>query len=395
MSDTFREKEVRIGEETIILKRRPIDQIFEFGSQPYIIGGTSGAGKTKLSMHLIYRYARECTKIFYVSSTKAKSFAATDDDINLIPKIFRRTPSYEEIYGIWHDIKEEFTAFASATEDYERILLKLFDDDKDTARNTIKYIKEKCNEVYKDRKRAYKDEGRNEDEIEFCAKRDENAMRCSALSILVADAVKQKGNQSLSEKELLIVNSIGSAKPKILLILDDVTAEMEALKVNGTRMVKYDGRPYKVSQAYNLLITDILTRGRHYNCLIALFLHDLRVVQTEQIKNLIIFDSATSQAYQLLKKVPTSFKRMLQIVTPIVFNGEYKYYFVFGRPNDNDICVGKADLFSGPIEFSPVNKALVKAYEEIARLNKEDNVVSNNTDDSDSDDSSDSDDDSD
>ena len=378
MSDNvFREKEVQVGEDTIILKKLPIDQIFQFGSQPYIITGTSGAGKTKLSMHLIYRYARECTKVFYVSSTKSSSFNSTDDDINLIPKVFRRSPSYDEIYGIWHDILEEYKAISASPEDYEQTLSKIYGDEKEKARMTIKYIREKCLEVYKEQKKAYLDAGREDDDAEKCARRDENAMRCSALSILLIDGVNQKGNQMLSEKELLMVNSLVSKKPKTLLILDDVTAEMEALKANGGRMVKYDGKPYKINQAYDLLITDILTRGRHYNCLIAIFLHDIKVVKPEQIKNIIVFDSGSAQQLQLLRKIPKQFLKILAMITPVVFNGEYKYYFIYGKPNENEVCVGKADLFTGPIEFSPANKALIKAYEEIARLNKEDDVEDN------------------
>lgn len=376
MSDIFREREIQVGEETVVLKKMPIDYIFHFDSQPYIIGGTSGAGKTKLSLHLMYRYASECTKIFYVSSTKASSFNSGDDDINLIPRVFRRSPSYEELYGIWHDIKEENAAIASSASEYEATLLKIFADDKEKARSSIKYIHERCAMLYKEHKKKYLDEGRDEDESEKSARRDENAMLCSALAVLVVDGIKQNGNQMLSEKELLLANSLISKKPKTLLILDDVTAEMEALKTNGSKMVKYEGKTYKINQAYELMITDILTRGRHFNCLIALFLHDIKVIKPEQIKNLIIFDAATAQAVQLLRKIPKQFQRVISTVAPIVFNGEYKYYFIYGKPNDNEVCVGKADLFSGPINFSPANKALIKAYEEISRLSKTDNAES-------------------
>ena len=370
----FREKEVQIGEKTIILKKMPIDYIFQFGSQPYIITGTSGAGKTKLSMHLIYRYARECTKVFYVSSTKASSFNATDDDINLIPKVFRRSPSYDEIYGIWHDILEEYKAISASPEEYEQILVKIFGEERDKAKSTIKYISDKCSELYKDQKKKYLETSKDEEESEKYARRDENAMKCSCLSILLVDAIKQKGNQMLSEKELLTVNSLVSKKPKILLILDDVTAEMEGLKSSASRMVKYEGKAYRINQAYDLLITDILTRGRHYNCLIAIFLHDIKVVKPEQIKNIVVFDSGSAQQLQLLKKISKDFLRTLSMVSPIVFNGEYKYYFIYGKPMENEVCVGKADLFSGSIEFSPANKALIKAYDEVARLNKDDEV---------------------
>ena len=375
MSDNiFREKEIQVDETTVILKKMPIDYIFQFGSQPYIITGTSGAGKTKLSMHLLYRYAKECTKVFYVSSTKSSSFNATDDDINRIPKVFRRSPSYDEIYGIWHDILEEYKAVNASIEDYEQVLLKIYGDEKEKAKSTIKYIREKCSEVYKEQKKIYTTQGQEEGDAERNARRDENAMKCSSLSILIVDGITQKGNQMLSEKELLTVNSLVSKKPKTLLILDDVTAEMEGLKSNGSRMVKYDGKPYKINVAYDLLITDILTRGRHYNCLIAIFLHDIKVVKPEQIKNVIVFDSASAQQIQLLRKIPKQFLKTLSMITPAVFNGEYKYYFIYGRPTENEVCVGKADLFSGPIEFSPANKALMHAYEEIARLNKEDDI---------------------
>lgn len=369
----FREVEIQVEDKTLVLKQEPIDNIFQFNSQPYVILGTSGSGKTKLSMHLIYRYAEECTKIFYVSSTKASSFNVVDDDINRIPRVFRRTPSYEDIYGIWHDIVEEDTALQVSAGNYEAILSKILGD---KGKAAVKYVQEKCLEVYKEQKERYLKRGDDQDTAEKNAKRDETAMKCSALSILLVDAVNQKGNQMLSEKELLIVDSLISAKPQTLLILDDVTAEMEALKANATKMVKWQGTQYKVARAYELLITDILTRGRHYNCLIAIFLHDLSVIKAGQINNIVIFDQASAQSVQLYQKIPKPFKKTLKIVSDIVFSGEYKYYFVYGQPNNNYVCVGKADLQSGSIEFSPANKSLIKVYDEILRLNDEDEIES-------------------
>ena len=376
----FREVEIQVEDKTLVLKQEPIDNIFQFNVQPYVILGTSGSGKTKLSMHLIYRYAEECTKIFYVSSTKASSFNVVDDDINRIPRVFRRTPSYEDIYGIWHDIVEEDTALQVSAGNYEAILSKILGD---KGKAAVKHVQEKCLEVYKEQKERYLKRGDDSDTAEKNAKRDETAMKCSALSILLVDAVNQKGNQMLSEKELLIVDSLISARPQTLLILDDVTAEMEALKANATKMVKWQGTQYKVARAYELLITDILTRGRHYNCLIAIFLHDLSVIKAGQINNIVIFDQASAQSVQLYQKIPKPFKKTLKIVSDIVFSGEYKYYFVYGQPNNNYVCVGKADLQSGSIEFSPANKSLIKVYDEILRLNDEDEIESGDEEDED------------
>ena len=367
----FRETEIQVEDKTIVLKQEPIDSIFKFGSQPYIILGTSGSGKTKLSMHLIYRYAEECTKIFYVSSTKASSFDMANDDINCIPRVFRRTPSYKDIYGIWKDIIEEDKALKASIEEQEAILSKLMGN---SGKASAKLLKEKCVEVYNEQKQKYIARGDSKEDAEKSAKRDEYAMLCSALSILIVDAVNQKGNKTLSEKELLIVDSLVSAKPQTLLILDDVTAEMEALKSNRTKQVMWDGKQFPISTAYDLMLTDILTRGRHYNCLIAIFVHDINVIKTGQINNLVVFDQASAQSLRLYRKIPKTFLNTLSVASNTVFNGEYKYYFIYGRPNDNYICVGKADLQSGEIDLSPANKALVKAYDEILRLNDEDDV---------------------
>lgn len=390
MSDAiFREREVQVGDETILLRKQPIDKIFQFGSQPYVIIGISGSGKTTLSLHLIYRYARECTKLYYVSATTAKSFDSTNDAINKIPACFRRQPTFESINAIWDDIIEENKATSASAEEYEQLILKLWGDNKDAARSTIKYIKSKCDEVYTQQLAYYKRRGESEDTAQKNANRDQHAMRCSCLSLLVADSVSQKGNAMLSEHELLVVNSLISKKPKTLLILDDVTAELENMKLTNSRLVKYQGRSIKVNTAYELLITDILTRGRHYNCLIALFIHDINVIKKSQIQNIIVFDSMAAQTLQLSRTISRRFLNALTAISPILFTSEFEHYFIYGKLQENQICVGKADLCSGTIELSSGNRALVKAYEEIAKLNENDEVPDDDYDVKDSDNDSD------
>ena len=368
----FRETEVQVDDKTITLKQEPIDSIFQFGSQPYVILGISGAGKTTLSLHLIHRYAPECTKVFYVSATDADSFSAENDSINRIPKVFRRTPSYEDLYGIWNDIVEENKAIKAPEEAYERILSKIHGE---KGKISAKYIKEKCTELYTEQRQKYIAMGRSQIEAEKSARIDENAMRCSALSTLLVDGIKQNGNKMLTENELLIVDTLISKPPKTLFILDDVTAELESLKANNTKFVKFQGKSYKISQAYDLLITQILTAGRHYNCIIAAFLHDVSVMnKVGQINNIIVFDQSSAQTLNLYRKIPKPFLKTLKPVSDIVFNGGYKYYFIYSRPNENYVCVGKADIVVDDFEFSPVNKALIKAHEEISKMNADDDV---------------------
>ena len=380
-STIFRDKDITIGPgKHFILKKKSVEDIFKFDSPPYIILGQSGCGKTKLSMHLMYRYAKECTKIFYVSSTKGTSFDSTgDDDINVVPKVFRRSPTFESLYGIWRDIISEKDAFNASPEEFEHILKQIWANEKEDIKSDIKLVNDECTRVYQSSLQMYKGKGIESGEADKQAKRDSNAIKCSMLAMMVIDSVKQKGSKGLTEKEMIIVNSIVSRRPKTLLILDDVTTEMESMKTARGKMVQYNGASTSVDRAYTQLLIDILTRARHHWCMVAIFLHSIDSLPKSLIRNLIIFDNSGIAKIRASRMFANDVKNVFGSIAQEVFVPDYKYFFIAADVQDNRYCVGKADLFSGPIELSPINQELVKAYDAVIKSGTDEDAESSDS----------------
>jgi hypothetical protein len=107
----FRDTTVLFDNESLVLSKKPINEIFKFGQAPYIICGTTNSGKTTLALDIFQNYSEECTKMFYVTKSEENLIQkGHSGDISVIPRAFRRQPKYEIIYGIWKDIQEEIEA---------------------------------------------------------------------------------------------------------------------------------------------------------------------------------------------------------------------------------------------------------------------------------------------
>ena len=373
----FREKEIAVGNRMISIKKKDITEIFQFGQPPYIIVGTTGSGKTKLSIALLYLYAKECTRIIYVSETKSSSFEIGENsDVAKIPKVFRRTATFESLNGIWNDIKNEHDAHLFNEQDYVRILKTLWVDEPDKINKDLQTLQQEFSKQLKEITAKYTSSGISAEEANSKASVDLTALRCDVLSKMILNSVEQKpkNTEKLTEKEMRVVSSIISPMPKSLIILDDVSAEMDKMQASSGRNVRFNGETLSVSKAYNALITDILTKGRHYNAIICLFLHSLDAIQKEKISNLVIFDQAAASKILLSKSIPKSVQQSLGAIIPVLFNGDYKYHFLYANTQDNDFCVGKADLYSGSIPISKINLRLAQAYEEIEKLTDSENV---------------------
>lgn len=377
MSTVFREKEIAIGNRFLSLKKKDISEIFKFKQPPYIIIGTTGSGKTKLSIALMYLYAKECTRIIYVSETKNSSFELGENsDVAKIPKVFRRSATFESLNGIWNDVKNEEEAHLFNEPDYIRILKILWSDESEKINRDIQTLQTEFSKQMKELTAKYMSDGLSNEEATKKASVDLTALRCDVLAKMILNAVEQKpkNTEKLTEKEMRIVSSIISPAPKSLIILDDVSAEMDKMQASSSRNVRFNGETLSVSKAYNALITDILTKGRHYNVIVCLFLHSLDAIQKEKISNLIIFDQAAASKITLSKSISRSVNQTLTAIIPVLFNGDYKYHFLYINTQDNtDFCVGKADLYTGAIPLSKINLRLVQAYEEIEKLTDSEN----------------------
>ena len=357
----FRKQEILAKDKKITLEQRPIEEIFKFNSQPYIIVGISGCGKTTLCLDIVYKFSEQCTSIYYVTSTKE---SIKDDTINQVPRAFRRKPSFENIYGIWQEIIETHEAANANESKLSRILVLLCGQE--SAQQILRRLDEKRQQILQTQKSIYISRSMNENEAMECAKNDSKAFYIDTLSKLILDFASIKGTNKLSFEDMNILSSLVSPYPKVLLLMDDVSAELNDLKSKTSKVI-YNGQPTKIADAYKNVIMDILTRGRHYGVLVCLFLHTIELIPDKSlVNNLIILNKEASKKVQNARSFPDEMKEVLNAVVPVLFTPNYKYCFLYISQLDGDVCVGRADLHYGEeIPLSRINKEYVKAVDNI------------------------------
>ena len=103
----FRKTELNVGDKLITLEFKKITDIFKFNNPPYIIVGVTTAGKTTLCLDILTKFSKECTNIYYVTSTEEN---LKDDSISMIPRAYRRKPKYQILYNIWKEIKDGYAS---------------------------------------------------------------------------------------------------------------------------------------------------------------------------------------------------------------------------------------------------------------------------------------------
>jgi len=384
----FREVEVRIEDKSFKLRKNPISSIFKFNNPPYIIIGASGSGKTTLSIDILRTYSKQCTKIYYITATEENSLdQGKPGDISIVPKVFRRKPTYENIAAIWNEMEQEYKAHTFDESKYTSILKKLcgeklgtFLSDLDTERNKI--VKEQ-EQVY-NKKRCNENTAQHRD--------DGNAFYVECMCRAILSAVQTYGTEKLSVEDMLIVNSFVSERPRTILILDDATSDLKTLE-STKKPVLYKGNSLPVSRAYSSILTDMLTRGRHMNALICMFLHSIDLVQKDLISNLILLDAEGAQKTINSKTFPSDMKKTIVALQPYVFRSEFKYHFLHINHNNHQYCVGKADIFTNPLELPETLEELVKAYDVVSKSDDSDeknNLLELDDSDDDSDDEDDS-----
>ena len=165
---------------------------------------------------------------------------------------------------------------------------------------------------------------------------------------------------------MLILNSFISKAPKVMLLLDDVSSELDGLKRNKKK-VNYEGQTLSASDAYKRLIIHILTRGRHYGALICLFLHSIDILQEKSyINNLILLNDASAQKVMNARTFPEDMRKTIGAVKGHVFNSTYPYHFLYLSGLSGEVAVGKADLhINEELPLSQSNKLFVRAFDEI------------------------------
>lgn len=360
-STVFRKQEIISKDKKITLEQRSIEEIFKFDSQPYIIVGVSGCGKTTLCLDIMYKFSEKCTSIYYITSTKE---SIKDDTINQIPRAFRRKPTFENIYAIWQEIQEAHDASEANESKLTRILVQLIGQA--DAQKLIDRLENKRNNIQASQKNMYLKMNMTENEAMELSRHDSKAFYIDTLTKLILDFASTKGTNKLSFEDMNILSSLVSPYPKTLLLMDDVSAELNDLKSKTSKVI-YNGQPTKISEAYKNVIMDILTRGRHYGALVCLFLHTIDLIPDKSlINNLIILNKEASKKVRNARSFPDEMKDILDAVVPVVFTPNYKYYFVYISQLDGEISVGKADLHYGEqIPLSKINQEYVKAVDNI------------------------------
>ena len=320
----FRKTELNVGDKLITLEFKKITDIFKFNNPPYIIVGVTTAGKTTLCLDILTKFSKECTNIYYVTSTEEN---LKDDSISMIPRAYRRKPKYQILYNIWKEIKDGYASTNVDPSELSNMLIKLCG--KQEATDIIKRLEEKRDQIQKEQLNKYRSLKLEESVCIQNAKTDGKAFYIDTLTHIILDMAKTKDTRSFSEKNMLILNSLISKAPKVMLLLDDVSSELDALKRNKQR-VDYEGQNLAVSDAYKSLIIDILTRGRHYGALICLFLHSIDILQEKSyINNLILLNDASAQKVMNARTFPDDMRKTIGAVKGYVFNSSYPYHFLY------------------------------------------------------------------
>ena len=344
MNPIFRERTLTGTTGPFDLKFKKIAEIFSFDEPPYICAGATGGGKTTMAIDIIFNYGPKASRIYYVSATKA---AIDEQAINLIPEVCRRTPTYENLSAIWNEIKSTCEQCKQPPEQIMNLLPKLYD------KEDVKVITSTIQQA----------------ERELAKKNDAQsviAWKLEVVTRLIVDAVQQRGHKNLSIDELSVVTNLISAQQKTILILDDVSSELSKLK-SSKQKVMVGSNTMSVAEAYKSVLTDILTKARHFQCICVIFIHDWNIIEgKEQATNFIMLDSTAVSSIANKRSINSIIVEKAKICSPLIFTSMYKYHFLVIKKNGEEVCVSKADLHDGEeLDLDKLNKHLLEAYKNV------------------------------
>lgn len=346
----FREQTLPTSNGIFSLGFKNVKDIFKYDDTPYLCVGASGGGKTTIAIDIIFQFAKEATKIYYVSATEAM---IGEDAMDLIPHVCRRDPSLETLDAVWHEIVNASSKSKVPPEQLIALLPKL-------------YTKEQLEIIHNEistYERMLTNEKHNKDSI--------SAWKLETYVRLIMSALELQGNSKLTLEELSIVSNFVSKEQKTILIIDDVSAELTKLKsVKGK--VNFNGDMLSKSEAYKSILTDIFTKARHYNCICVVFVHTWDVIDVKnQVKNFIILDNNAASGISLRRSIAKAVIEKVQLCAPIVFKENYKYHFLVIKNSGDVAFVSKADLHTDQtLELDELNMKLIETVEKIVSGNE-------------------------
>ena len=132
--------------------------------------------------------------------------------------------------------------------------------------------------------------------------------------------------------------------------------------------VNYNGSFVSIKEAFNCLLTDILTRARHYNVMVCIFVHNIDFgIDKSLISNIIVLGDNVAQKVLNARSFHDNAKSIIRACSDIIFNNpNLKHYFLHINIADNTFCCSKADIHRNEqLKISSENQLLLKLYNDI------------------------------
>lgn len=349
----------------IIMEAKPLDKIFRFNEPAYLIFGSSGAGKSTIAMDLLHTFAGQCSNIYYMTSTTE---SMQDSSISVIPKCFRREPDINNLINVWEEIKS-FTSTINVNDAQLFQLIKTAY--KNDANNMIIDIQQRKASILKEQIDFYKEHGKDVMTASKLGQNDATAFMYETVIAIINDYIKNNGDDVFSNEEMTLVRSFHSkSTPRTLLILDDITGQLEAMSKSNAKVL-YEGKLQREKDAISAIFTDMLTRCRHYNALVCIFLHTTVPCISDKslLVNVVFMNEGAIDKVSGARTMPETTKNIMKVAKEYVFNSGYKYYFLYINSNEVEkTCVGKASLhdITEPLKLDALNRNYREAYEKIA-----------------------------
>lgn len=358
MNKNFRTEPVVIDGETINLEFKPVQELFCDGDAPYLAVGQTGGGKTTMCIDIIYKYAKTAAKIYYVTMTEPK---AGDTAIQNIPTVFRIKPSFQNLYAIWKEIKAGAEQMTMTADQMLGLLSNIYPVEE--SKQVITTYHEEMKRVEQELQTKY----HNLPSLDASRKvmDEKDIVAVEVLTRLILSGINIYGTSKLSQNQMSMVQTLLSTEQKTILLIDDVTAELNNMK-SSTKQVMFATDDQEVSmregRAMELLLTDIFTKARHYDTILVLFVHTWNTINVkQQLKNFIIIDEGSAEGVKGLRTVGTTrSKALIRIASNKIFANKYPHHVVVVK--DSQVYITKADLHTGePIEFDELNQHLIDA----------------------------------
>ena len=359
IQDIFREQTVQVDGSDLVLKEYSFADIFKFGDKPFLIVGASGGGKTTIAIDILFTLSKQATKMYYISATQP---TIGENAIAAIPNCFKRQITFDNLNNAWQEIINGYEGMTKGETDLLKVINKLYPAEE----------KRLINRKYREYKAKMRTELirelSNVDQISANQKADQliEGWIAETLSRLIISGAHKYGTKDLSKDEINIVSSILSGEQKSILIIDDVTSQLTAMKASNQKVI-FNGMQMSVANAFKALLEDILTRGRHYNCVVCMFVHAWDTINAkEKVQNFIVLERTAVDNLKRLKTVAEDVRKKMAVAADIVF--KYKYRFIVAKNGGTQIMVGKANLHSGErLPLDPLNTKLVEAYDMIMK----------------------------